>query len=84
MQRRGVQIPSVELRARVKELVDAMGIVRAQRLLRVSRESIAKVVAGFELRHGTIDLVAMRLGEADSATAGTPPHAADEEHNAAG
>jgi hypothetical protein len=61
-----------------------MGMVRAQRLLRVSRESIAKVVAGFELRHGTIDLVVMRLGEANSAKAGPPPHAANEENNAAG
>jgi hypothetical protein len=61
MSTRGVEAPSEEMQARVSKLLRRIGTVRATKMLGVSREAVARIAAGLELRPGTLSLVRERL-----------------------
>jgi hypothetical protein len=50
----GREVASEELRARVRALVDRLGIVRAARILKLSRQTVSAVIAGLAVQRGTI------------------------------
>lgn len=60
-------------RERVRELIAALGERDAYRSLLVSRETLARVVAGLAVRRGTAALIRERLRELGAAE---PGHAA--------
>jgi hypothetical protein len=52
-------------RTRVREVVDELGLEGASRALGVSREPIARVMAGLDVRQGTLALLAAGLAILD-------------------
>ncbi len=62
---------TTSLAARVKALVDREGVSAAARTLGVSREAVARLAGGLDVRRGTVALAEKSLATLDAAKAGT-------------
>jgi len=58
---------TTSLAARVKALVDREGVSAAARTLGVSREAVARLAGGLDVRRGTVALAEKSLATLDAA-----------------
>lgn len=54
--------PSPELKQAVRELVEREGVLRASQIVGLGRETLTRIVAGLDVRRGSIALAERQLG----------------------